>query len=437
MAVGRSVSRKRGDDIPYQPMKLTAGEKAWARHHELFAYFEVVRRNQLRLQHRDTRLGKTVGRNDDRGRLHVGFVVESHESVKYAGKRPWNHPSGAYWNDMWVEKDVEWAPYSDSGYTELGLEVQRMFAEARLSARLHENANNIALQSSESLYDFTIDTASFGFARVGGVGRLTREIFLDGKVTSEGIFEAAAATAFARAIPTKLPAHKDRAVHVHSHVYHEYKLGKPRLTISTPSRVRVGNAFSQERNVFPKSALGGDRDTLIARIVSPGDDAARELSRGEYLRRKYSHLTPEQRALRLDELSEANYLRLLNEKLAGQEYVFRYLTNRGLASSYRHNGVQGYTTLEFTASASEVARRAQILADWNNPALGPATNIRYGVAIPVTKLRKYRLARPFGDQADVGWEFTTYAYPEAGPGGWTQFLIDSVPLDEVFIFTLR
>lgn len=130
-------------------------------------------------------------------------------------------------------------------------------------------------------------------------------------------------------------------------------------------------------------------------------------------------------------------MRRLEEQLGNQEYVFRYLTEDGLAASYKYNSVRGYTTTEFTGSASEVARGAQILADWNNPALGPATNIRYGVAIPVKKLTGYKLARPFGDSADMGWEFTTNSYPQAGSGGWTQFLIESVSLDDVYIFSLR
>ncbi len=161
------------------------------------------------------------------------------------------------------------------------------------------------------------------------------------------------------------------------------------------------------------------------------------LSRGEQLRQQYSHLTPAQRVARIDELSNANYLRRLDEKLGSQEYVFRYLTEDGLATSYKYNSVRGYTTTEFSGSAAEVARRAQVLADWSNPALGPATNIRYGVAIPVNKVPGYRLARPLGDSAELGWEFTTHSYPTAGPGGWTQFLIEGVPLEDVYIFTLR
>jgi hypothetical protein len=43
--------------------------------------------------------------------------------------------------------------------------------------------------------------ASLGFGRVGGVGRLSREIILDGEVTPGAIFNAGVQTTMARAIP--------------------------------------------------------------------------------------------------------------------------------------------------------------------------------------------------------------------------------------------
>jgi len=152
-------------------------------------------------------------------------------------------------------------------------------------------------------------------------------------------------------------------------------------------------------------------------------------NRGAALRAKYPDLSPAQRAARIDELSNANYMRRLQEELGGQEYVYRYLSEDGLATSLKYNSVRGYTTTQLSASSRAVAEGAQIKAAWGVP--------RYGVAIPVDKLRGYKLARPLGGDSPVGWEFKTYSYPEAGPGGWTQFLVDGVPLDDVHIFTLR
>lgn len=67
-------------------------------------------------------------------------------------------------------------------------------------------------------------------------------------------------------------------------------------------------------------------------------------------------------------------------------------------------------------------------AEWGVPT--------HGVAIPIDALSGYRIARPFGNKGDIGWELFTNSYPSAGPGGWSQFLIDAVPLDKVFYFQL-
>ena len=161
------------------------------------------------------------------------------------------------------------------------------------------------------------------------------------------------------------------------------------------------------------------------------------LSRGAYLRQKYAHLSPAQRAERIDQLSYANYIRRLDEAIGDQQFVYRYLTEDGLATSFKYNSVRGYTTTEFTSSSATVASRSQILADWGNPTLGPSSAVKYGVAIPVSELKGYRVARPFGGKGTVGWEFRTNSYPTAGSGGWIQFDISSVPLDKVHIFTLH
>lgn len=147
------------------------------------------------------------------------------------------------------------------------------------------------------------------------------------------------------------------------------------------------------------------------------------------LKEKYGALSPEQRATRIDELSGLNYERRIGEAINNQEYVFRYLSEDGLNTSLRYGSVRGYTTTEFSHSSSAVADGAQILPEWGVP--------KYGVAIPVNKLNGFSVARPMGNRATVGWEAFTNSYPQAGAGGWSQFLINEVSIDQTYIFRLK
>lgn len=115
--------------------------------------------------------------------------------------------------------------------------------------------------------------------------------------------------------------------------------------------------------------------------------------------------------------------------MAGQEYVYRYLSEQGLETSVKYGSVRGYTTTQLSGSSKVVAEGAQIKPEWGMQS--------YGVAIPVSKLRGYNIARPLGGEAPIGWEYKTFSYPDAGPGGWSQFLIDSAPIEDVHIFTLQ
>ncbi|CAH9066996.1 hypothetical protein PSECIP111951_03686 [Pseudoalteromonas holothuriae] len=72
---------------------------------------------------------------------------------------------------------------------------------------------------------------------------------------------------------------------------------------------------------------------------------------------------------------------------------------------------------------------AQIKPEWSEP--------KYGVAIPVEALNGYQLARPNGGESPFGWELFTNSYPEAGRGGWSQFLINPVPIENAHIFRLK
>ncbi len=153
------------------------------------------------------------------------------------------------------------------------------------------------------------------------------------------------------------------------------------------------------------------------------------ISRGQYLREKYCNLSQEKRMQKIDELSKANYEHVLEEKINSGEYVYRYLSEKGLAESMQNGTIRGYSTTEFSAFSEDVARGSQIKSSWGVP--------RYGVAIPVDELRGFSLARPFGNSATSGWEIFTNSYPEAGPGKFTQFLLNPVPIEKTHIFSLK
>lgn len=100
-----------------------------------------------------------------------------------------------------------------------------------------------------------------------------------------------------------------------------------------------------------------------------------------------------------------------------------------------YGSVRGYTTTNFSHSSSEIMDGTQILEQWlGGPHLG---SVRYGAAIPVDKLRGVSIVRPMENSATSGWELFTNSYPEAGKGGFSQFLIDSVPIEDVKLFTLE
>jgi hypothetical protein len=141
------------------------------------------------------------------------------------------------------------------------------------------------------------------------------------------------------------------------------------------------------------------------------------------------------RMARIDELSQANWGRRIDEMVNSQDYVFRYLTESGLESSLKYNSVRGYATTNFSSSSAEVMSGAQIFEQWPGaPYTGP---VQYGVAIPVNKLNGFSVARPMGGSATAGWEVSANSYPGAGAGQYSQFLINSVPLSDVHLFRLH
>lgn len=175
--------------------------------------------------------------------------------------------------------------------------------------------------------------------------------------------------------------------------------------------------------------LGVNKFGIFSRLAMGKLDEELIVSRAEYLNNKYGHLTRQERQFKIDKLSGENYTRRLSELIEKQEHIFRYLSEEGLKYSINSGNVRGYVTTLFSNSSSKVARGVQILPEWGTP--------QYGVAIPTNKLNGFQLARPFGNQGKIGWEIVANSYPSAGAGGWTQFLINPVNIDDVYIYRLQ
>ncbi|WP_104040582.1 hypothetical protein [Vibrio hyugaensis] len=175
------------------------------------------------------------------------------------------------------------------------------------------------------------------------------------------------------------------------------------------------------------SVAGG----YAASVALPGKKVGLPSAKSRYaeLKDKYGGLTREEWLGRIDTLSQQNYERRLDEMINSQTHVFRYLSEDSLAASQKFGTVRGYTTTEFSHSTRDVMVGAQIKPEWSEP--------KYGVAIPTNELKGYKLARPDGDTKQFGWEMFTNSYPEAGSGGWSQFLIDPVPIEKTHIFKLK
>ena len=175
--------------------------------------------------------------------------------------------------------------------------------------------------------------------------------------------------------------------------------------------------------------VGEGLPNLVSKGIGENEFSLPSLSRGEYLRQKYDYLTPQGRVARIDELSEQNYMRYLSKSINSQDYVFRYLSEEGLNQTLKTGEIRGYSTTMFSSSTKEAAKGLQILPEWGEP--------QYGVAIPTNKLNGFQLARPSGNTGSIGWEPFTNSYPSAGAGGWTQFLIKPVNVDNVYIYKMQ
>ena len=170
----------------------------------------------------------------------------------------------------------------------------------------------------------------------------------------------------------------------------------------------------------------------VASLARAGEVAGTEsssLSRMEQLSQKYGPMTSQERMVRIDKLSMQNYERRGWELIREHGYANRYLSEDGLNASKRFGTVRGYGTTIDSDSSAEVTRRAQIDPKWGIP--------KYRTVIPADSINNIRIARPLGDTGSYGWEFFTNSYPEVGPGGWPQFIIDDVNLDNVQIMELK
>ncbi len=211
------------------------------------------------------------------------------------------------------------------------------------------------------------------------------------------------------------------------------RLQNPIVLETSPSVVRSfpGGIVKELRSPVYVAAEGAGAASTTTRAALVAEANASSAA----LRAKYGGMTSAQRMARIDELSRANWTRRVDEMVNSQQYVFRYLTQSGLETSLKYNSVRGYATTNFSSSSDEIMKGAQIFEQWPGSAYtGP---VKYGVAIPVSELRGFQVARPMGGKATAGWEVYANSYPAAGRGGYSQFLTDSVPLDKVHLFTLR
>jgi hypothetical protein len=151
-------------------------------------------------------------------------------------------------------------------------------------------------------------------------------------------------------------------------------------------------------------------------------------ARAALLKETRGALSPQQRAEKIDEVCRIKFERRIREEMKKGQLVYRYLSKEALDKALASGVVSGYATTEFSVYSAEVAKGAQILPDWSVP--------EYGLAIPIDQLKGITVARAFGNHDPGEWEPLANSYPEAGDGGWMQFLIKDVPIAQAFYFKL-
>jgi hypothetical protein len=142
-------------------------------------YFQQVQANNSRHLRESERLGSVISKYDKNGRLRFGFIIETLQKVPSDDAPFWHvtATAGPYFVEKFVPIGVYWLPV---GTTIPDVESKRMFVEQELALQADNQAIEIAEGSVEALYDMIIPAG----------GRFSRELFLDGKITFEGVIEA-------------------------------------------------------------------------------------------------------------------------------------------------------------------------------------------------------------------------------------------------------
>lgn len=161
-----------------------------------------------------------------------------------------------------------------------------------------------------------------------------------------------------------------------------------------------------------------------SKILTRDSITSEAMMRSSELRATYSGTTSADRMAMIDRLAYANYERRVNEMLAKQEYIYRYVTNENLNNMLVNGSVRGYSTTFFSHSSAEIMGRAQLDSAWYG-----GHGVEALIAIPTKDITGFKLARPMGGKATIGWEVFTNSYPQLGQGKIPQFIIDSVPME--------
>jgi hypothetical protein len=126
------------------------------------------------------------------------------------------------------------------------------------------------------------------------------------------------------------------------------------------------------------------------------------------------------RMARIDELTTANYNRLLQNDLAGADYVYRAVPENMLDIYRAQGGISGrggsptYFSLEGGASPLQQKLGAQLLDE-------PQVLLR----VPTSELVGPAVPRPFGYNSipqTIGREYFVNSYPQYGAGGFRQLI---------------
>jgi hypothetical protein len=254
----------------------------------LAGYHDTVNRNLAEIRIEQTRLGRAVARINEKGEVQFGFVVEQERKVPAPGEAPWYYTDKlGYTAWKWVETEyIYWGPrYDPASGDDLRtfVDKQKSFALRSIIEQIKEGAADDALYSTESAYDFVIDTASLSLARVGGVGKLSREAFLDGTLTFDGVANAGFQTLLAQSISGKPVPLKDQVLErLQGYADEGYARA---LELRAQGKLVVPGGVSEETfigQLVDRSARKRLRSWLAGEGLAEGQGAAVEVNRRLY-----------------------------------------------------------------------------------------------------------------------------------------------------------